>query len=60
MCDAGQIESEIHFLLDCKLYDELRRDIYLNLLGENTFSSKTPLEKLKYFKMSALGKLQNS
>ena len=48
MCDAGQIESEIHFLLDCKLYDEIRRDIYLNLLGENTFSSKTPLEKLKY------------
>ena len=48
MCDSGQIESEIHFLLDCQLYNELRREIYGNLLSENMFSTKTQHEKLKY------------
>lgn len=47
MCDSGQVENELHFLLDCQFYNELRNQLLsgLNATVLNLNSS----EKLKLF-----------
>jgi len=30
-CDQGVIENEIHFLLECPLYENLRKDLFINI-----------------------------
>ena len=27
MCDSGQVENELHFLLECQFYNELRNQL---------------------------------
>jgi hypothetical protein len=29
-CDLGEIEDEYHFMMKCKLYDDLREELLLN------------------------------
>jgi hypothetical protein len=35
-CNAKQIEDEVHFLLSCELYEELRRPLFPFIIGLNT------------------------
>ena len=31
MCDSGQIENKLHFLLECQFYNELRNQLLSGL-----------------------------
>ena len=31
MCNSGAVEDEVHFILDCSLYDDLRDEIFNHL-----------------------------
>jgi hypothetical protein len=45
MCDSGQVENELHFLLECQFYNELRNQL-LSGLNATVLNLKNS-EKLK-------------
>ena len=45
MCDSGQVENELHFLLKCKFYNELRNQLLSGLNA--TILNLNNSEKLK-------------
>jgi hypothetical protein len=45
MCDSGQVENELHFLLECQFYNELRNQLLSGLNA--TVLNLNNSEKLK-------------
>ena len=45
MCDSGQVENELHFLLECQFYNEIRNQILFGLNA--TVLNLNNSEKLK-------------
>ena len=41
MCNSGEVEDEVHFIVQCPAYSELRKKLLGNSMGENG----TDLEK---------------
>ena len=47
LCNSQSIENEIHFLIECDLYDDLRRELFDNMvLVDNCFMEYNPLVKM--------------
>ena len=46
LCQSGSVEDEIHFLLYCDFYNDLR-DMYINTLTDLNLFATTDIEKLK-------------
>jgi hypothetical protein len=47
MCDSGQVENELHFLLECQFYNELRNQLLSGLNA--TVLNLNNSEKLNYY-----------
>jgi hypothetical protein len=68
MCDSGQVENELHFLLECQFYNELRNQLLsglnatvLNLNNSEKFKlllSEYPRKTARYL-VQSLAKRKN-
>ena len=47
VCNNGETEDEIHFLLVCDRYDESRRELFRNIADLDQFLALENIEKLK-------------
>ena len=48
LCNHETVESEYHFLMNCPRYDDLRSNIFQDILDENEFCSLGENDKLKF------------
>jgi hypothetical protein len=47
LCDINTVEDERHFLLECKLYDEIRLSIFCNQWFDSQFTALNTTDKLR-------------
>lgn len=49
MCDSGEVEDELHFMINCKLYSDIRNELLqeLQTLHHNDFPDLSSIDKLK-------------
>ena len=49
LCNSGVVEDEIHFLCDCPIYSEERRNLYSKAINSNnTFENLDSFDKFVY------------
>lgn len=52
-CDKSVIENEIHFLIDCELYSDIRYELFQNAISQNnSFQTMSSGEKLIFLMKS--------
>ena len=58
LCDSGSVETEIHFIFDCKLYDTIRKQVLTtNILDSEFFINSSNVDKLICLYLNHLRKL---
>ena len=61
LCDSGEIETEEHFLFECKFYDDIKRKINFNFNNQNeSLFSMHSSQSLGEFIMLALAKRRDN
>ena len=53
-CNLEECENEIHFINACPLYDDMRKDLFENILIKFPFVMDMPKEVLYFWLMSNL------
>ena len=48
ICNSGEVENELHFLLFCNKYQQLRQNLFNQIPDHHTFTTLAHNEKLKY------------
>ena len=46
ICNNGDVEDEIHFLLNCQRYEQARQNLYTHIVDINSFMELSNEEKL--------------
>ena len=54
MCNCGSVEDEIHFLMGCNLYDDLREPLFMHFEDKDKAFSEMGLKDKFVFIMSSL------
>ena len=48
ICNNGEVEDEIHFLLTCSRFEQLRQTLFNQIIDINSFNAYNASEKLKF------------
>ena len=47
ICNSGEVENEIHFLLFCQRYEQARQNLYSSIIDIESFMDLSTEDKLK-------------